>query len=186
MTRGLGADFEAALAESHLRPVIFFEGQFQSGWLRLWSGEERITWAGHEWTGGGLLLGIGSFSENARIEAAGTKVTISGIPAAHVQAAIIEARQGMPGRIHLGLMDDGGQLAGEPQMLFAGRLDVPTLQDGGEYCTATLDYESRLVDLTRPRELRYTHESQQAIAAGDKAFEYVASLQDRQITWGSA
>jgi hypothetical protein len=41
-----------------------------------------------------------------------------------------------------------------------------------------------LIDLNRAREWRYTHESQQQISPGDRGFEYVAGLQEREIRWG--
>jgi hypothetical protein len=69
-------------------------------------------------------------------------------------------------------------------MAFAGRLDVPTIMDGAERCEIQITYESRLIDLNRAREWRYTHESQQQISPGDRGFEYVAGLQEREIRWG--
>jgi hypothetical protein len=38
MNRNATAAFVAALSDQDLRPVIFFEGEFASGWVRLWSG----------------------------------------------------------------------------------------------------------------------------------------------------
>jgi hypothetical protein len=69
-------------------------------------------------------------------------------------------------------------------MAFAGRLDVPTIMDGADRCEIQITYESRLIDLNRAREWRYTHESQQQISPGDRGFEYVAGLQEREIRWG--
>jgi hypothetical protein len=56
--------------------------------------------------------------------------------------------------------------------------------DGAERCEIQITYESRLIDLNRAREWRYTHESQQQISPGDLGFEYVAGLQEREIRWG--
>jgi hypothetical protein len=64
-------------------------------------------------------------------------------------------------------------------------MDVPTLRDDAETCTVTVTYEGRLIDLGRAREWRYTHESQQQLAPGDRGFEYVAGLQDKEILWGA-
>ena len=38
MSRDLTLAFATALADQSLRPVIFFEGQFTTGWVRIWSG----------------------------------------------------------------------------------------------------------------------------------------------------
>jgi hypothetical protein len=57
MNRDLTPGFAAALAARDLRPVIFYEGAFASGPLRLWSGLSAIDWAGQSWSGAGALLG---------------------------------------------------------------------------------------------------------------------------------
>ena len=85
MSRDLTSDFAAALAERDLRPVIFFEGAFASGPVRLWSGLGEIGWAGESWSGAGALLGLGSIEETSEVVAGGTSVSLSGIPPSLVQ-----------------------------------------------------------------------------------------------------
>ena len=57
MSRDLTVAFAAALAEPQLRPVLFFEGQFASGWVRIWSGLGEVSWNGQIWSGAGSLVG---------------------------------------------------------------------------------------------------------------------------------
>lgn len=184
MSRDLTPGFAAALAARDLRPVIFFEGLFASGPVRLWSGLGEIGWAGQSWSGAGALLGLGAIEETSQIVAGGTTVALSGIPPHLVQLAIAEARQGLPGRVWLGLLTPEGEIVADPVLAFAGRLDVPEITDDAGRCTLTISYESRLIDLNTPREWRYTHESQQALHPGDRGFEFVTAIQDREITWG--
>ena len=182
--RGVTPAFAAALVERDLRPVILFEGEFASGWLRLWSGLGEIVWAGKTWFGAGTLLGIGVIDETSAVVAGGTSVSLSGVPADLVQRAITEARQGLPGRVWIGLLTAARAIIEEPVLAFAGRLDVPEITDDAETCRITISYESRLIDLNTSREWRYTHESQQALHPGDLGFEYVTAIQDREIKWG--
>jgi hypothetical protein len=184
MSRDLTPDFAEALADRDLRPVIFFEGEFASGTVRLWSGLGEIGWAGQSWSGAGALLGLGSIEETSEVVAGGTSVSLSGIPLDLVQMAIAEARQGLPGRVWLGLLTVEGQIIADPVLAFAGRLDVPEITDDAESCRITISYESRLIDLNTARSWRYTHESQQVLHPGDLGFEYVTAIQDREITWG--
>jgi hypothetical protein len=184
MTRDITAAFAEALADQHLRPVIFFEGEFATGWVRLWSGLGEISWNGESWSGAGALLGLGSIDESGEVVAGGTAVSLSGVPVDLVQMAIEEARQGLPGRIWLGLLAEDGSIIADPVQAFTGRLDVPEIKDDADTCTITISYESRLIDLTVARTWRYTHESQQALYPGDLGFEYVTAIQDREITWG--
>lgn len=184
MTRALTPAFAAALVEAHLRPVLFYEGVFASGRLRLWTGLGEILWQGRTWTGAGTLLGLGPIEETGEVVAGGTAIALSGVPADLVQLAIAEARQGLPGRVWIGLLDPAGAIIADPVQAFSGRLDVPEIADDAERCTITLRYESRLIDLNTPRTWRYTHESQQALHPGDRGFEYVTAIQEREITWG--
>jgi len=184
MSRDLTPAFAAALAGRDLRPVILFEGMFASGVVRFWSGLGAIDWNGQTWTGAGMLLGLGAIEETGEVVAGGTTVSLSGVPADLVQAAIGEARQGLPGRVWLGLLDAAHQLIADPVLAFAGRLDVPEITDDGAACRISISYESRLIDLNAPRSWRYTHESQQVLHPGDKGFAYVTVIQDKDVPWG--
>ena len=184
MSRDITPAFAAALSDTELRPVIFFEGQFTTGPVRLWSGLGEIDWNGKTWSGAGTLLGLGAIDETGEVVAGGTAVSLSGVPLDMVQMAIVEARQGLPGRVWIGLRTQAGAIIADPVQAFSGRLDVPEIKDDAESCTITISYESRLIDLTVARSWRYTHESQQALHPGDLGFEYVTAIQDREITWG--
>ncbi|MBW6496655.1 MAG: hypothetical protein K0B16_19275, partial [Burkholderiaceae bacterium] len=148
MSRDLTPAFAAALAEADLRPALFFEGQFASGWLRLWTGLGEIAWNGALWAGAGSLLAVSSIDERGEVVASGTTISLSGVPLDMVQLAIAEARQGLPGRIWLALLAPDGSIIADPVQAFSGRLDVPQITDDAATCTITLSYESRLIDLT--------------------------------------
>lgn len=184
MSRDLSAEMAQALASGALQPAIFFEGEFPSGTVRIWTGTGPIDWAGKSWTGVGVLLGLGSLEETSDVVASGTVVTLSGVPLDLVGLAIDEARQGLAGRIWLALLTPERSLIADPVQAFSGRLDVPQIQEDGQSCTITLSYESRLIDLGTARSWRYTHESQQALYPGDRGFEHVTAIQDQEITWG--
>jgi hypothetical protein len=184
MSRDIHAATAAAMQAQDVRLAVFFEGQFASGFLRLWTGIGDISWNGHTWTGAGSLIGMSEISETEDVVASGVAVSLSGVPSDLVQIAIDEARQGMPGRVWLALFDANIDFIGEPVPAFAGRLDVPEITDDAETCTISISYESRLVDLNASREWRYTHESQQVLFPGDRGFDYVTKIQDKEVVWG--
>ena len=185
MSRTLAPAFAAALAAGDLRPCLFFEGEFDGGPLRLWTGGGSASWDGKTWTGAGDLIGISAIEESGEIAASGVTITLSGVPAYLVSLVIVNAKQGLPGRLWLGLLTSAGAVISSPVLAFAGRLDVPQISDDGASATITVTYESRLIDLQRPRSWRYTDESQKALFPGDKGFEYVTAIQDQEITWGN-
>ena len=102
MSRDLTVAFANALADQSLRPVIFFEGQFTTGWVRIWSGLGEVSWNGQSWAGAGSLLGLGSLDETGEVVAGGTAVSLSGVPLDLVQMAIEEARQACQGEFGWG------------------------------------------------------------------------------------
>jgi len=187
--RDLTVGMAAAIAAGTVRPAILYEGVFVSGgvdqYLRLWTGVGDLSWNGYTWTGGGQLLAISPIEEASEVRAVGFTVTLSGMPSALIANALTNARQGKPGTLWLALFDSAGAVIADPYQLQGGRLDFTIIEDNGDTCTIGAQYESRLVDLERPRERRYTHEDQQLDYPGDLGFEYVASLQDKQIVWGA-
>jgi len=184
MSRTISPAVLAELSAGVVRPAIFFESAFPSGVLRLWSGLGPITWAGQTWTGAGTLLAVSPIEETTDVVAGGTTVTLSGVPTDLVSLVIADAQQGAPGRLWIGMLSAGGAVIADPVAWFTGRLDVPTISDGANTCTITVTYESRLIDLGRARQWRWTDESQKALYPGDRGLEYVTTIQDRQIVWG--
>jgi hypothetical protein len=148
---------------------------------RVDAGPTAFDLVGDIYSGAGNLLGVGDIDESRDIVAAGTTVGLSSVPPELIAAAISEAQQGAPGRIYLGLFErrvDGLFPIGDPVLLFAGLLNVPRLQ-GLLQGRINIDYENRLVDLLRPRELRYNDQTQKSLYPGDRAFEYVTAIQQR-------
>ena len=173
MSRDITHAAQSAITDGLVRVCLLFEAEFTGGTVYLWSGQGDLSWNGQTWLGGGSLLGVSEITETSDVVATGVTVTLSGVDPAYVAAAISEAGQGLPGRIWLGLIDDTGAVIVDPLALFSGRLDVPQITDGGATCAITISYESRLVNLLKPNEWRYTHESQQQLYPGDMAFEFV-------------
>lgn len=183
MARALTAGMATEVAAPKLRPVIFFEGEFTGGFLRLWSGIGTITWNAQSWSGAGQLMGISPVIETADVRAVPLTASLSGIPASILSLVLGQARQGKPGKVWLGAMDEAGAIIADPYLAFVGRLDVPQVEDNGETGTVAITYENRLIALERPRTRRWTHEDQQIDFPGDLGFEYAASLQDQQLLW---
>lgn len=184
MSRNLGSSIVSEITSAQMSPFLLFEGEFASGTLRLWSGIGDLSWNSYTWTGVGSLASISSVTETADTSAQGITVSLSGIPSSLVSLFLGDVRQGSAGKVYLGFADSSGDVISSPYMLFEGRLDVPAMEESAESAVISITYESRLIDLERPRESRYTNEDQQREFAGDLGFEFVPSLQDISINWG--
>jgi len=185
MPRTLDSAFASAVAAGEVYPAILVEGLFDSGALRLWSGIGDLSWNSYTWTGAGNVLTVEAITERGDVQALGTSVTLSGIPSTLVSLALAEPYQGRIVRIYQALLTSAGAVVDDPDERFTGRADVMSISDDAQTAIITMSVESRLIDLQRPRERRYTNEDQKTRSAADRGFEYVASIQDQPIKWGT-
>lgn len=184
MPRGLTTPQSTLAAAPRLGVALLIEMDFAPEVVRLWSGLGTFTWGNRVFTGAGTLIGVGEVEEAAEVRAAATALTLSGVPGEVVTHAIAVDWQGRPCTIWLALLDEGMALVGDPVRVLAGRMDTLTWAEGDD-AIITISVENRLVDLERPRVRRYTDADQRAEYPGDLAFQYVPSLIEREIKWGS-
>lgn len=182
--RPLTASVIAALSEEVVRPALFFEGEFASGTVNLWTGLEDVTWDGKTWTGRGGLVGVSEIAEEGDLVAGSVTVQLNGVDPSTLGLVVSEAEQERPGRIWLGFRDADGAVIPDPVRIFTGRLSVPNIDDSATNASVAITYENVAADLTRPREWRYTKESQAILHPGDRGFDFVTSIQERELTWG--
>lgn len=108
MARELSAGMKAAIQTGTVYPVILYAGEFDSGWLRLWSGLGPLTWDGNVYLGAGELGAITAVEETTEVRAGGVTCTLSGIPSSLISLALQNARQGLRGRLWLALLAETG------------------------------------------------------------------------------
>ncbi|MCK8787634.1 hypothetical protein M0638_25025 [Roseomonas sp. NAR14] len=183
MTRPLATAVSTAASAPVVHLAVLVELDFAPDPLRLWSGIGDFVWGNMTFTGAGTLMGVGEVEETTETRAAGTTLSLSGVPSELIDHAMVVDWQGRAGRIWLALLDDAGGLLGDPVQALGGRMDVMSWAEG-ETATISLTVESRLADLERARVRRYTDRDQQDEYPNDLGFAYVASLQNQEIRWG--
>lgn len=174
----------AQVVAPELRPILLFEGEFDTGIVRFWTGYGELTWNEDVWYGSGAIISVSPIQQTNDIRASGATVTLSAISLETIALALVEAKQGKRGTVWLAVLNEAGEIVADPVILFRGKLDVPEIEDTGEDCKLNIAYESRLIDFERSRERRYTPEDQAIDYPGDKGFDEVARLQDLKIVWG--
>ncbi len=92
-----------------------------------------------------------------------------------------EDYQGRPFTLWIGALDSAGILVGTPLLVFKGEMDVMILADNGESATVELVVENNLIILQRKKERRYNDEDQELDFPGDRFFEFIPSLQKKEI-----
>jgi hypothetical protein len=189
MSRTLTAPVSTACAADVVKPAYLVELVFDSGPLRMWTGRGEYNWSatGRVFQGVGDLLAVSDVEETQRVEANGITLTLSGVDSSNLSYALGQNYRNRRARVWLALFDPAtGNLIADPVSVFAGRMDTMKITDAATSAQIAITCESKLIDLQRARERRYTHEDQIDLYPGDLGLEYVAGLQEREIAWGKA
>ena len=183
MTRGITTALNTEFTANEVEPFFAVDLDFDGGNVRIWTGYGNITIDSQTFVGSGDILHISGVEETADVQANGVTVTLSGLNSSLVSSALTETYQGRTCKIYFGALSSGAVVA-DPYVLFSGRMDTMTIDDSGTAADITVTAESRLIDLDRARNRRYTTEDQKIDYPDDKGLEFIADLQDKQILWG--
>lgn len=185
MARDITPAFQAALSEGVVIPAILINIEFSGSELWLWNGIGDLVFNGDTYLGNGWFQGFGSVKEEGDLTPQGIDITLTGIPSSLVSLILSQSVQNKFGRLYLGFLDNSGAIINDPFLMYEGNLDVPQLVEDANGPIIRISIENRLLDLDRPRDFRYTHESQKIFYDDDKGFEYIESLQDWEGYWGA-
>ena len=187
---GIDAALVDLLGEDNQILFLAVKLEFDTETLRFWNGKNNliVKEGGSDTTylGAGDLLSVSGIEENLEMSAGGITVALAGMNAEVLNLALNEEYQNRRISILLGQLSGGTDISAGTMTIFSGRMQTMQIQDDPDGSTITLNAESRLVDMERPSNLRYTNESQQFVSDGDTCFSRVSALQDKEILWGRA
>lgn len=192
MSRTIDSGLLTALTGNSVEPYYAIELMFDTktitgvdgdpvdvGPLRLWTGLGPRTIGGETYTGTGSLLNIAAAEEVGDLSAKGMVLTLTGLDSSIISIALQEPYQRRIAKVYL-----GEQSVTPVVEIFSGFMDTMQISDEPETATIVLTIESKLVELERSRNWRYTDESHKARYSGDSFFSFVQSIQDQQVAWG--
>lgn len=179
MSRTVPAALLTALAQPEVQPFYAVEMLFTSGPVRLWTGYGDRTINGQTYVGAGTLLNIQGLGEVADLSAKSITISLSGVAVSLVSLALQEPYQRRVCRVFFGAVD-----VADVVEVFSGQLNTMSIEDSGEASTISVLVDSKLVELERASNRRYTSENQKSRFAGDTFFDYVSAIQDAEIVWG--
>jgi hypothetical protein len=177
------------MATAIIQPVVklafLAELNFAAGAVRFWTGRVNLSWGGHTWTGAGEFGGVSPVEEMTDIGAPGITLSLNGVSSSLMTLALADGYRGRSCKLWVVIVDDSNAVVYAYQN-FAGRMDVMKITDSGDTCSISLQVENRLIDLKRPRNLRYTDQEQQRLFPGDLGLQYSAKIAEQPIYWGIA
>ena len=194
--RDLGTGLQTAVSADSLAPFFAVKLDFPEGAIRVWSGIGAIEISGEEYLGVGVLGTISAITETTQNAVQGVTLTLTGVPTDMLATTLTARYQGSDCRIFFGALNDfsinanTGALATrgvatDPYQIFRGRVDVMNVDQGADSAKITVTVENRLIDFERARVRRYTPEDQAIDFPNDKGFDFVARIQDFELTWGT-
>jgi hypothetical protein len=168
----------------HVELVTFVYLDFPSGALRLHTRTGTITWDSNDYLGVGKFGSVSDIDEDAQLRPAGVTITLSGVDAALVSSAVTEDIHGRAISVYQGFLNVSTMvLVADPEEIFRGLMDYMTIDMGQNTGSISVQCEGELARWQRHNGSLYTHESQQALWAGDRGFDQVPYLKSRAIDW---
>ena len=176
MSRTVPTDILNALTQPEVEPFYAVEIDLDSGPLRLWTGYGDRTIDGQTYTGGGNLVGISGLEEVADLSAKNITLTLNGMPSSVVSLALQEPYQRRKVRVLWGVRGVSDFVE-----VFSGSLNQMVIEDGPDSGTISVTVDSKLVELERASNRRYTSLSHKTRYPTDTFFDFVAQIQDKGV-----
>jgi hypothetical protein len=183
MPRDLPSPMITAVTSNLAAPCILVDLTLATGVQHVWSGVGSLLYGGNTYLGVGSLGQIGDVTEGSDVKADGTTITLSGIDATLLNDCLLEIQLGAPVTVWFAVFQNGGIL-GAPYPLFVGTVDQPVVPISPDTIAITLKLESRMANLQRPSNRRYTASDQTYYFPTDSGFNWVETLNDIALVWG--
>lgn len=185
MSRELETGLLSAITSNSLKPIFLCKFEFDSGDVNLWTGYGEIVFDGEVYTGAGNLLSVQPAEEATDVETRNASFTLKATSEI-VSLALSENYNQRPCSIFFGALNDANTLIEYPKLIFKGKMDTMPIEDDPNNPIISLNAENDLVILDRKKARRYTDEDQKLDYPSDDGFSFVTSMQDEEITWGTA
>jgi hypothetical protein len=178
-------------------PGWFVVLEFANETLYLFSGVGTITPAGPAYSplstfpygqafiGVGQLGRISAIPQTNKVAAQNIVLSLSGIPPGLVTEAVAQVRITGSATVFLAFFGPSGAVIADPIQVFAGSLDVPTLDDSGETSTISITAENPLLLLNEAPNRQFDDMDQQIYFPGDLGLSFVDTLGNLALFWPS-
>ena len=184
MQRNLDPAMAASLMAGVISPVLFAMLTFRSGVHYACNAGFDISFGGNTYKGVGSYGRMGLVTEGTEVEAGGLSLELSAIDPEILGECLTDIAALRPAKVWVGFWANGA-LIGQPYCIFAGVVDKPTINLAPETATISLALESRMHNLNRSSNRRYTRADQNANGApNDSFFDYTALLSNLALRWG--
>jgi hypothetical protein len=186
MSREITSALNTALRAKVVRAGFMFEMETTGATVYLTTRPYHFTYGGQTWLANNWLLPTQNIEETIDLQANTMSIYLQGIDSTAVSLVLASLTRAKKGKLLLAGFNEDRSIIADPFEVFSGFFDGAELSDDGENCKLVVSYENQLLRGQNWSQFRYTTNSQQALYAGDKGFDYAALTPDWSGFWGKA
>lgn len=143
-------------------------------------------WNGNTYLGLGYFAGLQQAEETVELKASNFTAKLTGVPVTQIGLALNENVQGRVATVLVAAFDSGWNIIGNPaqNVLVKGRMDVMKVAINAGSAEINVTIRNQLAAWDQANISRYTDDDQQLLFPGDKFFEFVPQMAQKELTWG--
>jgi hypothetical protein len=174
-----------ALESDHTARIYFMFIDLANDPLRACTGTRTYNTLGYDWLGMGEIGGISDFAESVDVAARPLSFSLSGVDAWIVEPLLSRTNyKNRTAQIYMGILESDGNLLDDPDLIWSGRMDVGSVTYDKNTAGAQLVCEPDSARLLRANISRYSDEDHQLRYTGDKFYEFITEISQKDLTWG--
>lgn len=182
----LTPEFELALEQGSLTPIVLVEIDHPAGFVRFHSGIGTVEYNGFSWKGAGALGSIEGIGETAEVRTTETRYSlISPHLSDDAMAIVLQSPRGRDIKAWLGLLDEEWNVIQDAIQLdhsIIENIEADVGDDGLQ--VLSLPATSAVFDFIRATAMAITNEAQQNEFPGDTGFDRMPTeVADKELTW---
>lgn len=174
--------WDDATSPTSICRALLAEIEVFSGTVYVHDGVGPLSWNGHTWLGTGSLGQIAGIGGGVTMDAKDLTVGLTGVPSDLRDDTLNELIRGNPFNLYQGVLNrETGLWDFEPELVFAGFIDAPELQEAvddslGSILTIVLPVIAASSYVRRITTWRRTSADQNTLYTGDKFFDFKTDM----------
>lgn len=183
MPRDIDTNTQSALSETVSPVAVMVDLEIGGAFTYVWSGYGNLVWNGNTYQGVGKLGNVSVVQETNSVYATSATISLEGVNDSDLESTMDSLTIGSTCTIYLATIGNG-VIVGTPVPIFSGLTDQGAISESTNTTSVSIDIESKMSQLQRNREYRWTDQMQRFLYPNDGALRYTNTLQNWLGTWG--
>lgn len=184
MTRSINAATLSALQSDAIRLCHLVQLDFSTT-VYITDNYHEVSYGGNDFIPAGNLLDIGQPQETQDLRVGSISIVLSGVEQSYISFFVSQDYINRRARIWKAILDESGEVIGDPILTFDGQITGYSIQDGEDTSTIEMNCASHWADFEKKSGRLTNTNSQIYFFPTDTGFEFAAnSIKD--IKWGRA